>query len=531
MNSTHGITTNLLAFVLSTYCCSHGQATQQVTALTRQQIAPVLIRNDRNRLQQIIVDVPEGPVFVSSLTFSLEGTDNLDDVDSLELLLPEADESNKNKAVARFGDRVLPADQIAFHGNVRLKQGANQFLLCCRLRPEAKLSHKVDAACVHIETSAGSIAPLDETPGVRKRIGVALRRHFDDGVHTYRIPALATTPQGTLLCVYDMRRRSSRDLQEDIDIGLLRSTDGGKSWEPQRVIMDMGEHGGLPEEQNGCSDPGIIVDPVTGDVMVSAVWTWGRPGTHQWSKGGSGPGYELDQSSQFLMVRSRDDGQTWSQPENLTRKLKKKAWILFAPSPQQGIALPDGVLVMPGQGRDEQDRSFSTLIVSRDHGQTWSVGNPASYNNSECQAVQLGDGSIMLNCRSRRGTGYRTVATTSDLGETWTPHATNRSALIEPGCNGSLYRLDYHADGGRKHLLAFANPHSQSARKNHTLQLSFDDGETWPQQYHLLLDQGVGRGYPSLSRVGDRRLGVVYEGSQAHLIFESFAIDELLARR
>ena len=41
-------------------------------------------------------------------------------------------------------------------------------------------------------------------------------------MHTYRIPALATTPKGTLLCVYDMRRRMGRDLQEDIDIGLVR---------------------------------------------------------------------------------------------------------------------------------------------------------------------------------------------------------------------------------------------------------------------------------------------------------------------
>ncbi|MEZ6034611.1 MAG: sialidase family protein [Planctomycetaceae bacterium] len=36
-----------------------------------------------------------------------------------------------------------------------------------------------------------------------------------------------------------MRRRMGRDLQEDIDIGLSRGTDGGKTWEPVRVIMDM----------------------------------------------------------------------------------------------------------------------------------------------------------------------------------------------------------------------------------------------------------------------------------------------------
>ena len=288
--------------------------------------------------------------------------------------------------------------------------------MSCRLNSTASLDRKVDAACTRAETSAGDITPEDTTPGVRKRIGVALRRHFDDGVHTYRsVPALATTPRGTLLCVYDMRRRARRDLQEDIDIGLLRSTDGGQTWEPQRVIMDMHEFGGLPQEQNGCSDPGITVDAKTGQVFVAAVWTWGRPGTHQWTEGGSGPGYEPSESSQFMMVRSDDDGLSWTQPENLTRQLKKREWILFAPSPQQGLTLADGTLVMPSQGRDAQDRFFSNLMISRDHGKTWQLSNPASLGNTECQAVVLGDGSIMLNCRTERPTKYRTVMVTSDL--------------------------------------------------------------------------------------------------------------------
>ena len=119
----------------------------------------------------------------------------------------------------------------------------------------------------------------------------------EDGVHTYRIPALATTPKGTLLCVYDMRRRMGRDLQEDIDTGLSRSTDGGRTWESVRVIMDMGQYGGLPQEQNGCSDPGIIVDQQTGEVFCFAVWMNGKPGKHQWTGDGSEPGYEIGKSA------------------------------------------------------------------------------------------------------------------------------------------------------------------------------------------------------------------------------------------
>ena len=71
---------------------------------------------------------------------------------------------------------------------------------------------------------------------------------------TYRIPGLATTNKGTLIAVYDIRRNNATDLQEDVDIGMNRSTDGGNTWESMKIIMDMEEWGGLPNEQNGiCS--------------------------------------------------------------------------------------------------------------------------------------------------------------------------------------------------------------------------------------------------------------------------------------
>ena len=56
-----------------------------------------------------------------------------------------------------------------------------------------------------------------------------------------------------------------------------------------RVIMDMGEYGGLPQEQKRCSDPGIVVDQQSGGDLLRAVWMWGKPGKHQWGEDGSEP--------------------------------------------------------------------------------------------------------------------------------------------------------------------------------------------------------------------------------------------------
>ena len=125
---------------------------------------------------------------------------------------------------------------------------------------------------------------------------------------------------------------------------------------------------------------------------------------------------------------------------------------------------------------------------------------------------------------------FRAVFTTHDLGKTWEPHTTNRNTLIAPNCNGSLLRVDYEHAGERKHVLLFANPHTQKGRTHHTIQLSFDDGQTWPQSHRMLLDEGRGAGYPSLTRVDDQHVGIVYEGSQSHLVFEKLSLDELPRR-
>ena len=246
-----------------------GPAPAELEVTASQRVHPVLIRNEHNSLMRLTVESRESGQRVRSFTFRLSGTDDPNDIESLELFY--AGDGEDLQAGDRFGDPAGPAPELVFQGDRELSQGKHLFWLSVRLQPDADLGHRVDAVCTAVETSAGTVNPGDETPQVSKRIGVALRQHMEEGVHTYRIPALATTPKGTLLCVYDMRRRKSRDLQEDIDVGLSRSTDGGRTWGTQRVIMDMGEWGGRPQEENGIGDPGILVDPETGEIFV-----WGR---------------------------------------------------------------------------------------------------------------------------------------------------------------------------------------------------------------------------------------------------------------
>ena len=60
----------------------------------------------------------------------------------------------------------------------------------------------------------------------------------------------------------------------DIDVGLSRSTDYGRTWEPTRTIMDMGAD---PKwRYDGIGDPAVLVDRNTGTIWVAATWSHGN---------------------------------------------------------------------------------------------------------------------------------------------------------------------------------------------------------------------------------------------------------------
>lgn len=361
-----------------------------------------------------------------------------------------------------------------------------------------------------------------------RRPSIILHEQGDDNCHTFRIPGIARSNDGTLLAVFDMRYNSRRDLQGHMDIGLSRSVDGGNTWSAPRPIMDMGQYGGLPEDQNGCSDPNILVDTVTGEIFVAAVWTHGKPGTHQWVGKGSEPGLDIAKSTQFMAVRSVDDGLTWSKPENWTPRLKNPKWYLFAPAPGNGITLASGTLVMPTQGRDANGVPFSNFIWSRDRGKTWTVAAAARTNTTECAIAELSDRSLMLNMRDNRNrqdksdTNGRAVGVTPDLGKTWQVHSSDHGALPEPVCMASL--ISHTLPDGRR-VLFFSNPNSKTRRHKMTVRVSLDDGATWPADKQIRLDD-QGGAYSSLVMVDEDTLGILYESSRADLVFQKIELSE-----
>lgn len=521
----------------------------------KQFTTPVLKGKADNPVLRIHLRVTEPNRTIAGFTFSTTGTTNLKDLKHARVFYCGRDSVLEKGTGTRTGSLFGVAERISntftIAGNQLLEPGDHYFWLSYELADQADLLHVVDAACTGVKTEQTTLAVRAPAPGITQRIGLALRKHMDDQVHTFRIPGMATTNQGTLLAIYDVRRESARDLQGDIDIGLSRSTDGGNTWEPMRIVLDKGTWGGLPQKFNGVSDACILVDRQSNTIYVAGLWMYGvkndqgqwveglqetsKDWNHQWRTKGSQPGFDVKQTAQFLLTKSTDDGKTWSEPVNLTQMCKQEDWWLWAPAPGHGITLTDGTLVFPTQGRDNTGEPFSNITYSRDKGKTWKT-SPKAYNASttENMAVELSDGSVMLNMRANKNrtdpgeTNGRAIAVTRNLGETWQVHPTSFRALPEPTCMASIHRHDYTAGGRRKSLLVFANPASRTARDHITVKVSFDDGMTWPEKNHLLLDELKGRGYSCLTSVDEKTVGIIYESSQADMVFQKIPLAELL---
>lgn len=415
---------------------------------------------------------------------------------------------------------------IVLKGEQKLFPGYNFFWVSLEMQPSASLQTKVTADITSVKAD-GKENPtkLVSDKNIERRMGIGVRHAGDDGSAAFRIPGLVTTNKGTLLGVYDVRYNSSVDLQEHIDIGLSRSTDGGKTWEKMRLPLAFGEYDGLPAAQNGVGDPSILVDTKTNTVWIVAAWTHGMGNQRAWWS--SHPGMDLNHTAQLVMAKSTDDGKTWSAPINVTEQVKLPEWYFLLQGPGRGITTSDGTLVFPIQFIDKTRIPNAGIMYSKDRGETWKIHNYARTNTTEAQVAEVEPGVLMLNMRDNRG-GSRAVYTTTDFGQTWKEHESSRTALIEPVCMASLISVKAKDNVLGKDLLIFSNPNSTSARKDMTIKISMDGGKTWSADHQLLLDEDYNWGYSCLTMIDKETIGILYESSVAHMTFQSIKLKDIV---
>jgi sialidase-1 len=336
------------------------------------------------------------------------------------------------------------------------------------------------------------IQPWKPFEGLQTKL---LRKNGQDGVNTYRIPGLATSNKGTLLAVFDLRHDNAGDLPGNIDVGLTRSADDGETWSANQRLIDY--------DRSGVGDPSILVDQNTGRIFVTALWSKGNRAWH-----GSGPGITPEETGQFVITHSDDDGRTWSHPMSITPQIKQTEWRLCFNGPGCGIQLRDGTLVMPAQFRDANGTPHSCFIASKDHGVSWTMSPPCAGPTSEAQIAETKDG-MLISMRDESRSGQRKWQRWN--GETWSKPWWH---LPDPVCQASLIR---HPDG----TLLFSNPANAMSRMGMTVRQSRDDGITWSAG--RVIDPR-GSMYSCMSVMRDGRIAMVYEGT-AGLWFTTFTME------
>jgi sialidase-1 len=338
------------------------------------------------------------------------------------------------------------------------------------------------------------------------------------GYALYRIPGIIVTAKGTILA-YCEARKSNSDWAA-IDVLLRRSTDGGRTFDVPRRIAHFG--------------PAVPKNPVAiaRKVGREGEQTVNNPVAIADRSGAVHFLYCVEYDRCFYM-RSDDDGVTFSRPADVTAAFEGFRnlydWKVIATGPAHGIQLRTGRLMVPvwlspGTGGNGHRPSVTATIFSDDGGKTWRAGEIAVPDTAEwvfpneTVAVELADGRVMLNARSESKAARRILTVSPDGATGWSRPRFDE-ALKEPICMASIVRFSAVPQSDKNRIL-FANPDNltradgkwspgkSADRKNLSIKLSYDEGQTWP--VNKVLEPGASA-YSDLAVLPDGTILCWYE--------------------
>lgn len=289
-----------------------------------------------------------------------------------------------------------------------------------------------------------------------------------DGYPAYRIPSIVVTSKGSVLAFAEARKSLSD--QSENDIVCKRSMDGGATWSDLQLIHDDGA--------NSLNNPTAVVEQGSGRVFVM----YQRIPAHlkETSKG-TATGLDGESIYRNLLVRSDDDGLTWSTPLDVTATTKRpdRATTICS-GPGIGIQLTrgnhKGRLIIPfNEGPFWLWQNFA--VFSDDAGETWKMGvdAPGAFVSdaklgqrsqvNEVQMVEMSDGGVRLDSRRFAGAALRKTSVSRDGGVTWS-NVSDLADLRDPSCMAGVLRYSFDDGSGleKSSTLAQTVPNETMAR-------------------------------------------------------------------
>ena len=128
----------------------------------------------------------------------------------------------------------------------------------------------------------------------------------------------------------------------------------------------------------------------------------------------------------------------------------------------------------------------------------------ASVGGDEAKVVELADGRILMSIRHG---GNRWYNISNDGGVTWQANPSTWYDITAPACNGDIIRYSSVNDGGDKNRILHSVP-TGTDRKNVTVFVSYDEGQTWPTSRCIVPYSSA---YSSLCILPDNTIGIYVE--------------------
>lgn len=329
----------------------------------------------------------------------------------------------------------------------------------------------------------------------------------DGGASNYRIPAIITAADGSLVTVTDKRWNGSGDLAAKIDPVVRRSTDYGKTWSAPLTIANFGA-------STGVGDAALVMDKSTGNllcIMAAKVGFFASTAANP---------------IRIQYCRSTDNGISWSLPIDITDQIYGSGCTNPVTKNWQGVfvasgsahQLRDGKIVAAIAVREVSGGPIiNHMISSADGGNTWIpyTGNAAT-GGDEAKIVELNNGNLMMSIRHA---GSRWFNISTNKGLSWgTPYT--QPSITDPACNGDFIRYTSTIDGYDKNRLLHSIPFATN-RSNVSVLLSTDEGATWGNRKTIFANASA---YSSLPILPDGTIGIYYENGENNAIYNMYFV-------
>ena len=458
----------------------------------------------------------------NSLSFSLQGTSDVDDVKSVKIYStgtsPVFDNRDLQNAVL-LADVEPSLDVTDCQINAEIVSGVNYLWITVEMADDATEGNVIDAELYSVSTPSQTFEILTPSPSGDREIILAHTLLFQPGDYNstnYRIPGVITAKDGSIVAVTDKRKYNQGDLPKDIDIVCRRSTDGGHTWsEPYTIAQGTGYNHGF------------------GDCVLA--WTNDDNGLIAGFVGGGGLWNSTPSNPiRSYIARSYDNGQTWTEPEDITDFIfgsncvvpEHRTWRASFFGSGNGLITSTGRIMFVAAIRETTAQSLSNYAVySDDNGITWHVSGRASVSGDEAKVTELVDGRILMSIRHN---GKRWYNISNDGGETWQSSTSTWNDITAPACNGDMIRYTSVNQGFNKNRLLHSVPFG-SSRTDVSVYISYDEGETWPVRKCIVPYSSA---YSSLCVLPDGTIGLYveeeYPGNSGYsTVFYNFSLEWL----